>query len=365
MMKVQEIIRCIEEWAPPALQESYDNSGLILGNPNDKVNGVMLCLDVTEEVVEEAKSKKCNLIVSHHPLIFQPIKRLNGKTQKERTILKLIRSEIALYAAHTSLDNAEKGINHALAGLLGVSRLKTLIPKAGLLKKLVTFCPIDHTEKVRKALFDAGAGNIGNYDSCSFNLQGTGSFRANDYATPFVGKRNQLHLEPETRIETIFPSYLQSRILEALLASHPYEEVAYDIYSLDNDYENVGSGVVGLLNKPSEPKAFLLKVKKALGIKTLNYSHFTKKSISRVAICSGSGSFAIMPALAAGADALITADVRYHDYQIPEGKLLLIDAGHYETEVIVKEILFNRLCEKFPNFAVFMAKKDINPINRL
>lgn len=364
-MQLSEIIKAIEAFAPPSYQENYDNAGLITGNPQQKITGVLICLDSIEEVIDEAIRENCNLVVAHHPIIFSGLKKINGKNYVERTIIKAIKNDIAIYAAHTNLDNVQQGVNAKIAEKLGLKNCSVLNPKSGLLKKLVTFCPSDKAAEVRDALFKAGAGKIGNYDECSYNLEGLGTFRAGKGTNPFVGEQNIQHQEPETRIETIFPAQLQSSILNALVASHPYEEVAYDIYPLENEYKQVGSGLIGELEKPQDGLAFLKGLKTSLNTNCVRYTTLTDKQIKRVAVCGGAGSFLLKNAISAGADAFVTADLKYHQFFDAEGRILLADVGHFESEQFTGEIFYDLLMEKFPTFAVRLSKTNTNPVNYL
>jgi dinuclear metal center YbgI/SA1388 family protein len=361
-MIIKEITDYIELHAPLSLQESYDNAGLIIGDKNSETTGVLICIDITEEVLNEAIQKKCNLIISHHPLIFKGIKKINGNNFTEKLIIKAIKNDIAIYAAHTNLDNIIKGVNSIIADKLGLKNIKILSPKNGLLKKLITFCPVKHLEILRTALFEAGAGHIGNYDSCSFNAVGKGTFRALENANPFVGELNQLHTEEEIKIETIFPSYLENKIIKALLASHPYEEVAYDIISLENEASNIGSGVIGELENEENTEDFLLKVKNITKTNCIRHSKIINNKIKKIALCGGSGSFLIKDAIASGADILITGDIKYHDFFEADNKIILADIGHYESEQFTKDLLSALLIKKFPNFAVFISDINTNPI---
>jgi dinuclear metal center YbgI/SA1388 family protein len=364
-MKIRDFSRALEQLAPPAFQETYDNTGLIIGSQETELTGVLICLDLSMRIIKEAKEKNCNLIISHHPVIFHGIKKINDTTPVDLMVAELIRSNIASYAIHTNLDNVKGGINSMLAEKLSLVNTSFLLPKDQQLQKIVTFCPLNAADKIRTALCQSGAGAIGNYDSCTFNVQGTGTFRANNLANPYVGKKNQLHEEKEVRIETIFPAYLQPIIIKSLLESHPYEEVAYDIYPLENIGNFAGSGIIGELSKKMSAKDFLPYVKKRLKVKGLRYCIGSKSLISRIALCSGSGNFMINKALAAGADAFISADFKYHDFQTMEARLLLIDAGHFETEVCVKDLLRVALSKKFPNFALFISTTEKNPVNYL
>ena len=361
-MKLGELVKAFEQIAPFSLQEDYDNSGIQFGNPENEIKRGLVCIDITEEIIDEAIEKQCDLVISHHPLIFRGIKKLTGKHYTERALIKAIKHDISLISVHTNLDSVINGVNKKLAEKLGLTDLKVLQPRKGLLKKLVTFCPVDHAEKVREAIFQAGAGQIGEYDCCSFNLEGKGSFRGGDSTNPFVGEKGQIHYEPEVRIETILPDYLENVVLKAMFNAHPYEEVAYDIYPLDNTFDKAGAGITGKLPEQMTEKEFLVFVKDQLGIPVIRHSEFTGKKIVKVALCGGSGSFLIDRALSAGADIFITADIKYHDFFDVRGKMLLADVGHYESEQFTKEILYEIVTKKFTNFALLISDQSTNPV---
>jgi len=361
-MKVKDITAFIESKIPLEFQEDYDNSGMILGNPQQEITAVLLCLDITEQILDEAISKNCNMIISHHPLIFKGIKRLIGSDAEQRMIIKAIKNNIAIYALHTNLDNSFEGLNEQLCKKFEVINYKILLPSANSLNKLVTFCPHDFAEKVRMSLFNAGAGHIGNYDCCSYNIQGQGTFRALDDAKPFVGEINKLHFEDETRIEVIFPSFLEKVLIRTLIENHPYEEVAYDIYSLKNRYEKSGAGLVGDLAHERDLFDFFKSIKEETGIPVIRHTIPTGKKIKRVALCSGSGSFLIQEAINEHADLFLTADFKYHDFFKAQGKLVLADIGHYESEQFVKEWIYSVLIENFSTFAVLISETNTNPV---
>jgi dinuclear metal center YbgI/SA1388 family protein len=362
-MKIADITNYLESLAPLAFQEDYDNCGLLVGDPQGECSKALLCLDVTTEVMEEAVRRDCNLVISHHPLIFKGIRRLTPGQPETALITLAIRHDIAVYAIHTNLDNILNGLNALLMSKLGVTGCRILVPRSGALVKLAVFCPVDHAGTVRQAIFDAGAGQIGNYDCCSFNMAGEGTFRASEAANPFVGEKNRIHVEPEVRIEVILPGYLEKRVVEAMIAAHPYEEVAYDLYALHNKMPGVGAGLVGGLNEPCDEAAFLGKVREVFGIPVIRHSAFRSKPVKQVAICSGSGSFLIGAAAGAGADALLTADLKYHDFFAAGNRLLLADIGHYESEKAVKEWLHGVLIQKFPTFAFLISDTDTNPVH--
>lgn len=362
-MKIKEIISQIEKFAPLSFQESYDNAGIQVGNVENEISAALLTLDVTEKVMKEAVDKKAGLIVSHHPVIFGGIKKLTGKNESERVVIEAVKNNIAIYSAHTNLDSAWNGINMVLAKKLGLENASVLKTVSGSLKKLVTFVPVEHAGKVREAIFEAGAGQIGNYDSCSYNLEGNGTFRGNDQANPFVGDKNELHTETEVRIETIFPQHLKTNIISALLKSHPYEEVAYDIYSLENNFERQGMGAIGDLPEAMNEEDFLSLVKSNLKCEYIRHSPKINKKIKRVAVCGGSGSFLIHDSIMKGAQAFVTGDLKYHQFAEPENRLLLVDAGHFETEHHSVEIFYDFLTKKFPTFAFYFSEVNTNPVN--
>jgi dinuclear metal center YbgI/SA1388 family protein len=361
-MKLKQILSAFDDHAPFSLQEDYDNSGIQFGDPESKVTRGLVCIDITEEIVEEAIEKKCDLIISHHPLIFKGIKKLTGRHYTERVLIEAIRSHINMISVHTNLDSVIAGVNMKLAQKIGLKDLMVLQARKGLLKKLVTFCPTDHAEKVRAAIFKAGAGVIGEYDCCSFNLDGKGSFRAGDTADPFVGEKGQIHYESEVRIETILPAWIENRVVSAMIDAHPYEEVAFDVYPLDNSFNKVGPGMIGNLSKPLSEKDFLNMIKEELGAPFLRHSEFTGKEIQKVAVCGGSGSFLRDHAMAAGADAFVTADIKYHDFFDVKNKMLMVDAGHYESEQFTKEILYEIVSKKITNFALLISDQSTNPV---
>ncbi len=362
-MKIAEITQYLESLSPLSFQEEYDNCGLLVGDPESEFHKALLCLDLTEDVMAEAISSQCNLVISHHPFIFRGLNHLRSGQPETKVIVKAIKNDVAIYAIHTNLDNTLHGLNALVLAKIGISRYRILSPKAGLLSKLAVFCPDSHAGKVRQALFDAGAGRIGEYDSCSFNVKGEGTFRASDRANPFVGEKNNLHVENETRTEAVFPRHLENKILDALMAAHPYEEVAYDLYALHNKHPHAGAGLIGEFDEPCDEALFLDRVKQNLRIPVIRHSPFLSKPVKTVALCTGSGSFLIQEAVRSKADAFLTADLKYHDFFGMDGTLLLADIGHYESENWVKEWLHAALIEKFPNFAFLISDVNTNPVH--
>jgi dinuclear metal center YbgI/SA1388 family protein len=362
MFRIKDIISELEEFAPLSYQEEYDNAGLIIGNPDQECKAVLLSIDVTENIIEEAIKKGVNLIIAHHPLIFSGLKKITGRNYIERSVIKAIKNDIAIYAAHTNIDNVLTGVNNKIGEKLGLRNCKILKPIINQLKKLVTFIPVSHADKVRDAVFLAGAGHIGNYDCCSFNLAGKGSFRALDRTNPFVGKKGELHFEEELRFETIFPDFLQKNIIDALLESHPYEEVAYDIYPLESENKTIGAGLIGELENPLPEKEFLEIIKQKFGIKVIRHTQLLNKQIQKVAICGGSGSFLLKDAIRSKADIFITGDFKYHQFFDAENKIIIADIGHYESEQFTKELFYDILIKKLPNFAIYFSELITNPI---
>ncbi len=363
MTAIGEVISYLESLIPPSYQESWDNSGLHTGEISQEVKGVLLTVDITDQVIDEAIEKNCNLIISHHPILFDRyIKRLTGSNNYEKLIIKAIKNDIALYSMHTNLDFYDKGINYQLCKRLSLKNCRVLKPLQGWLKKLVTFVPHDFAEKVRQALFLAGAGHIGNYDSCSYNTEGQGTFRALEGANPFVGDIGKIHFESEVRVETIFPKHITGQVVKALLEAHPYEEVAYDIYPLENDYPRAGIGMIGEIEAISE-NDFLSLVKKSLDVQVLQYSKPHGRMVKKVAVCSGSCGFILNDAIAQGADALLTGETNYHTFFDARDKILLVTAGHYETEKFAIDVFYDLINEKFNNFAVRKAQTAHNLIN--
>ena len=362
---VSDIAACIEKFAPLALQEGYDNSGLQVGNPASYVQSVMLTLDITEEVIDEAISKGMEMVIAHHPLIFSGLKRLTGRTEVERIVAKAIQHNICLYAAHTNLDIARNGVSFKMGEKLGLKNLTVLEPLENRLHKIVVFVPNAHLQPVRQAMFDAGAGDIGNYSSCSYSHSGEGTFKANDVANPYVGNVGELHYEPEVRLEVVCPSFISEKVIRSMVAAHPYEEVAYDILPLVNNNIGLGLGAVGELEVPMAVEDFLAFVKNTFGALGVRYTAPASKTISRVAVCGGSGSSLMGKAVASGAHAFITGDIKYHNFFDAKGKLLLMDIGHFESEYSSLEIISDLLRKNFPNFAVYIAEIKSNPIKYL
>ncbi|QOD61923.1 Nif3-like dinuclear metal center hexameric protein [Polaribacter haliotis] len=361
-MRIKEVTDYLEVLAPLEYAEDFDNVGLLVGNYNSEVSGILVTLDTLEETVEEAIVKKCNLIVSFHPIVFGGMKKFNGNSYVERVVLKAIKNDIAIYATHTALDNSKNGVSAKMCEVLGLTNTKILIPKKGIIKKLTTFIPSDKAPGLRKALFNAGAGNIGNYDQCSFNIEGNGTYRGNENSNPMVGEKGELHTQKETRISVIFESKNEAGILKALHENHYYEEVAYELITTENVHQNIGMGMFGELPAEMDEKEFLLFLKQTMKTDCIRHSIFLNKKIKKVAVLGGSGSFAISNAKRAGADAYVSADFKYHEFFKAENRILLADIGHYESEQFTKNLLVDYLTKKFTNFAVILSEKSTNPI---
>lgn len=364
-MRILDIINVLETLAPSSLQESYDNSGLIIGDSSTVCTGVMVALDATQQVIEEASRRNCNLVLVHHPLIFTGVKKIGTGDYTGRAIISAIKHDLAVYAIHTNLDNVITGVNGQMAELLSLKNTEVLLPKPGSLRKLSTFVPIQQLESLRKALFSAGGGHIGKYSECSFDVSGTGTFTAGSGANPFVGEIGIRHEEKESRLEMIFPAHLEQAILKALKSAHPYEEVAYDIVVLANQLKTVGSGLIGDTAQEMEEMEFLELVKEKFKLQALRHTALTGTKVNRVALCGGAGSFLINKALASEADIFVSSDIKYHEFFEANGRMLIADIGHYESEQFTINLLFDLLQEKFPNFAVLKSGSKTNPVQYL
>ena len=365
MVRIADITALLGEIVPLAYQESYDNSGLQVGDSQAETASAILTLDVTEKVIDEAIELGAGLVISHHPVLFGGLKKLTGDSSTEKIVLKAIKNNIAIYSAHTNLDVIPGGVSYRLAQKLGLNNPEPLAPLSGKLVKLAVFTPDSHVEKVRDAMFLAGAGQIGNYDHCSFNTPGTGTFRAGDTANPYSGNRGEDHSGDEVRTEVIMPRHLLPRVIKAMTLAHPYEEVAYDIYNLDNTLPGAGMGITGELEAAMDPGEFLEHLRKSVGLQGLRYGHGKGTPIRKVALCGGSGSPLISAAISSGADAFVTGDIKYHSFHDAEGKILLADIGHFESEKFSLEILYEIITKKFPKFAVRFSKINTNPVNYL
>jgi dinuclear metal center YbgI/SA1388 family protein len=361
-MKIADIISFLESLAHPSLQEHYDNAGLVIGEKNRECSGIICSLDATEEVIKEAITKNYNLVVAHHPIIFGGLKKINGKNYVEKTVITAIKNDIAIYAIHTNLDNVVNGVNGRIARLLGLENISILSPKESTLKKLFTFAPLDKAEQVRNAIFRAGGGQIGNYSECSFNAEGVGTFKGEKGTNPYVGEVGKQHHENEIKIEAIFPAWLENKVVSSMKAAHPYEEVAYDIINLANKHQGIGSGVVGELKEPMTEMNFLIHLKKIFNLRVIRYTALLNRPVKKIALCGGAGSFLVSTALAVGADIYVTADMKYHEFFDANGKILIADIGHYESEQFTIDLLAEILEQKFPNFAVLKTKVETNPV---
>ena len=361
-MRIEEVISYLEQWAPPILQESYDNSGLLVGNKHNEITNVLVSLDCTEDVVEEAIAKNCNLIVSHHPIVFKGLKRFTGADYVQRTIIKAIQNNIALYAIHTNLDNTLEGVNGEIAKRLGLKNVRPLVPLNGHLLQLTVFIPNNHFEKVRAALFEAGAGSLGNYSECGFSVVGNGSFKPEEGAQPFEGAQGIRTEQEEIRFEVILPSWKKVDVQRALFESHPYEEIAHNWQVLQNSFHQFGSGAIGELEVPIDLMDCLSILKKEFNNQSIKYTQPNKLSIQKIAVCGGSGQFLLGAAKAEEADVFVTSDVKYHEFFDAENKLSFIDIGHFESEQFTIELIHAKIAEKFRTFAVHKTGVITNPV---
>lgn len=361
-MIIKDLFPIFDTLAPLAYAEDFDNVGLLVGNPHQKVTGILVCHDALETVIDEAVKNHCNIVVCFHPILFQGLKKITGKTYVERAIMKAIKQDVAIYALHTAFDNHPKGVNYILSEALGIENAKILVPKEYYIQKLVTYTRPENAEDLRQAMFQAGAGRIGNYENCSFNLNGIGTYQGNEASNPNYGQKHEYVSGEEVKIEVTFEKHLQTQIIQAMKAAHVYEEVAHEIYTLENKHQNIGLGMIGEINQPLTETDFLNHVKNKLDLKIIRHSAFLSKPIKKVAILGGSGSFAISAAISQGADAFITADLKYHQFYEGENKLLILDVGHFESEKFIKNHIFDFLKKKITNFAVILSKTDTNPV---
>ncbi|MFM2229731.1 MAG: hypothetical protein RL607_989 [Bacteroidota bacterium] len=363
--RIKEILPILEELAPLGYAEDFDNVGLLVGDQETKLTGILVCHDALESVIDEAIAKQCNLVVCFHPILFSGLKKITGKNYVERAVIKAIKNDIAIYAVHTALDNHPLGVNTLFCNALGLQRSKILVPKVDFIQKLVTYAPIENAQQVRESLFASGAGSIGNYENCSFNSTGIGTYQGNEKSNPVVGERFEFVEAQEVKIEVTFEKHLQPKILKALFANHPYEEVAYELYNLQNSHQNIGLGRIGELNEPMDEIQFLEWVKSTMGCGGIRHSALLGKKIQKVAVLGGSGSYAIKNALQAGADIYLTADLKYHNFYEAEGKMVLADIGHFESERFTKNYIVDFLKEKITNFAVVLSEENTNPVKYL
>ena len=364
-MTIQDVTNYLESIAPLQFQESYDNAGLIVGNYKNDVSGVLVCLDSTEKIVDEAIERKCNLIVAHHPIVFSGLKKITGKNYVEKTVIKAIKNDIAIYAIHTNLDNMLNGVNEIIGRKLGLINTQILSPSSNNLRKLITYVPVDYVEKVRESLFDSGAGKIGNYDECSFSSMGEGTFRAGDDTNAFIGEKGKRHLETEQKLEVIYAVDKQRAILSSLSNSHPYEVVAYDILELQNSNSGIGAGLIGELENGIDEITFLKSLKVTMKTDCVRYTDLPGRQIKKVAVCGGSGSFLLKDAIHQKADVFITGDFKYHEFFDAENRIVIADIGHFESEQYTIELLVDKLKEKFTTFAVCFTEVNTNPVNYL
>ncbi len=365
MTTVSDIAKKLEAYAPLRYQESYDNSGLLIGDPSATVTGILLSIDCTEDVLKEAKEKGCNMVVAHHPLIFRGLKRITGSNYVQRCAAYAIKNDIAIYACHTNLDKMPNGVSFKLAEKLGLKNIRPLASEEETVYKLVTFVPCSHTETVVDALFAAGAGTIGEYDECSYRTSGKGTFKAHAGSNPFCGNIGERHTEPEDRLEVIVKSGDKANVIKALLNAHPYETPAFDLFENKIGYAPVGIGCIGDLEQAEDEQAFLTRVKELIGIGSIRHTPFRNKKIVRVALCGGSGHEFLKKAEALGADIYLTADIKYHEFFDAEGDTLLADIGHYESEQFTKEIFYDVIYEKNSNFVIHKSEINTNPIKYL
>ena len=371
-MKIKQILTILEEMAPLSYAEDFDNVGLLVGNQEDEITGVLVCHDALEVVIDEAISKNCNLVVCFHPILFSGLKKITGKNYVEKSIIKAIKNDIAIYAVHTALDNHKNGVNKIFSNAIGLINTKILVPKQNFIQKLVTYTTPENAEQLRNSLFEVGAGTIGNYENCSFNSEGFSTYQGNENSNPTVGNKGELTKTDEIKIEVVFEKHLQPKMIKALFTNHVYEEVAYEVYDLQNSHQNIGLGMVGELKNPMDETAFLHFVKDKMKCGGITHSEFLYKPIQKVAVLGGSGSFAIKNAIEAGANIFLTSDLKYHNFYEAENQIVLADIGHFESERYTKDYIVDFLKEKISNFApalpisrIILSEENTNPVKYL
>ena len=362
-MFVSDIIKIIEDWAPIEYSEDFDNVGLLTGDPNSNCTGVLITLDTIELIVDEAIKKKCNLIVSFHPIIFSSLKKISKSDYVQKTIYKAIQNNISIYAIHTSLDNHKYGVNYKIAEKLNLINTQILLPKNDTLRKLIVNVPESNENDLLKALHNAGAGILGNYENCSFSIEGKGTFKGNELSKPNIGDPQKKTSIVEKQIQLVFQKHLESKILKTLFKNHPYESVAYDILNLSNLNPDIGMGIFGSLKKSINENDFIELLKKTFKTPLIRHSKLLGKPIKKVALLGGSGSFAINAAIKKQADIFLTSDLKYHNFFMAENKIVLMDIGHYESEQYTKNLIFDFLKEKLSSFAVVLSSINTNPVN--
>lgn len=327
----------IEKIAPGKLAYANDPIGLQIGSWYNPIKRIMVTLDVDEHVVDEAIAKGVDFIYTHHSPLYRPLERIITDTPQGRTIAKLLQNNITIFTAHTNLDIVDNGVNDILAQTLGlrvVDNIRTTSEEK--LFKLAVFVPIDYKDIVLNAITEAGAGWIGNYSHCSFQSLGRGTFMPRAGSEPFIGSNEQIEQVDEVKLETVFPESLKQVVIEKMLLAHPYEEVAHDIYELQQTAGTYGIGRIGIYDQPVNTEEFLQHVKQSLQINCLNVVPVAKQSIQKVAVCGGSGGSLLHDTINKGVDVYLTGEASYHDAQIArDNGLLLISAGHYETEFII------------------------------
>lgn len=363
-MQVRDLTSVIENYAPLSLQESYDNAGLICGSLDNEVSSVLLCTDVTEAVIDEAIAGNFNLIISHHPLSIQPLKNLLPDNWIKRCLIRAIKNDLNIYAAHTNMDAVPKGVSGKIADKLELTK-REILKKEGKLYSLTFYTPLREAEKVRQAVLDTGAGHIGNYSHCSFNSTGTGTFLSGKDSHPFCGEPSSLHHEEEIKTEITVPDYLLASAVKRLKEVHPYEEPVWNSVCIDNTNPLTGFGIIGELEQAVDTREFLERIKTIFHCGMIRHTALCKPQVKRIAVCGGSGAFLIRQAISAGADLYITGDIKYHDFFNTENRLILADIGHYESEQYTKEIFYELVTKKISKFAVQFSKVNTNPINYL
>ena len=363
-MKIKEVIQFLEQKFPLHWQEDFDNCGVQCGDKERELTGIVVCFDMSEAVIDEALAQGSNMVISHHPIIYKHgLKKIEPTNRVGKIIYKALENKILLYSMHTNIDSGKAGGNVLFAKKLELQNLSVLVPKENQFCKLVVFVPAENSALLKEAMFKIGCGNIGNYSHCSYSCEGIGSFKPLTGVNPHIGKHNRLERVDEERIEMIFPKNIKRQVIETLYGHHPYEEPAFDIITLENQNREVGLGRIGLLPTSMLAKDFILYIKEKLNLDFVKFSGNRDAEIKKVAVCGGGGASFISEALTAGVNAYITGDLKYHDFFIPENKMLLIDIGHFEGEHFIREIITSLLQENFNTFATHFTEVEIPVIH--
>ncbi|MEG1409914.1 MAG: Nif3-like dinuclear metal center hexameric protein [Terrisporobacter sp.] len=361
-MKLNDLIKKIENKYPLNLAYDWDNVGLLVGDFDAEVKKILVSLEANENVIEEAIKNNVDLIVTHHPFIFRKLNKINTRDLKGKLIHKLIKNDIALYSMHTNFDIAFDGLNDYFMEIMGFENTKVLdITNSEVLHKIAVYVPLTHELVIREALGDVGAGHIGNYSHCTFNTPGVGTFRPEENANPFIGKIRETEEVKEVKIETIVPQSILQKTIDKMIKAHPYEEVAYDVYKLENKGNSVGLGRYTTLNQVMDLQSLCEKIKLKLNMDHIRVVGELNTKIKKVAVVTGAGSDMVSLAKSKNCNVIITGDVKYHEAQDAlDMGMCIIDCGHFDTEDIFKDVI-KRFLDTFESVEIVKSEVNLNP----